>query len=248
MYRDEEEALRARLQTVEAELEAEKRKRESAEADARLAEARVMELSIKREPAEAMTARRRRLLLFTVGLGAAVLGYIFSSSYTRPGHKEQQPRTLISARAVEELLAENKELKSELKKQRAISDELSIRLRRTGEDLRVKNAELITNPLTGQADSTLKVMRYSSQARLILGQARHAYLKGEYKEARTLARTLLSLDGEDQLAWQLIGAAACQQGDQATQIEALHKLKAPHDEVLVQACKDTSPPPEAAGP
>ena len=248
MYRDEEEALRARLQTVEAELEAEKRKRESAEADARLAEARVMELSIKREPAEAMTARRRRLLLFTVGLGAAVLGYIFSSSFIFTGRKQERARTVMSARAVEELRAVNKELKASLDKQRAVANELNIRLRRTGEDLRVKNAQLITNPLTGQADTTLMVMGRSRQARLLLGQARQAYTNGEYKQVQSMARTLLSMDAKDQMAWQLIGAAACQQGDLDTKQEALGNLKAPYDEVLVRACMDTSQLPEAAGP
>ena len=248
MYRDEEEALRARLQTVEAELEAEKRKRESAEADARLAEARVMELSIKREPAEAMTARRRRLLLFTVRLGAAVLGYIFSSSFIFTGRKQERARTVMSARAVEELRAVNKELKASLDKQRAVANELNIRLRRTGEDLRVKNAQLITNPLTGQADTTLMVMGRSRQARLLLGQARQAYTNGEYKQVQSMARTLLSMDAKDQMAWQLIGAAACQQGDLDTKQEALGNLKAPYDEVLVRACMDTSQLPEAAGP
>lgn len=233
MYRDEEAALRARVEALESELKTEELKRKAAEAEARAAEARALEQSIKMEPETVKAARRRRMVLITVGLGAAVVGYMFSSSFIYIGDPESLAGKTVSPRRTSELAARNEQLARDLKQHKMMLEELGLRLRRSEDRLKSELSNETVDPITGKVESKAPPADYTEVTRITLGQARQAYLNKDYKGARKLARLILKLHPGDARAMMLLGASSCQLEDASTAQDIL-RMMAIKDQLALQ--------------
>ena len=236
MYRDEEEALRHRLEALEVELKNEQRGREAAEARAREAEARALEQSIKQEPAEAMAARRRRAMIIILGVAAAVVGLVFSGMLFSPG-PVPPPREDNSARVAAQLMANEKRLQVEVQRQKMLLEEQGLRLRRSEERLKTELSSDTVDPITGRVESKKPPRAYTRQTWKTLGESRQAYQDGDHARARELARAILKQVPADARANMLLGASSCQLGDKTTARSVFLKLDT-HDQVaLLGICR-----------
>ncbi len=236
MYRDEEEALRQRVEALEQELKTERGVREAAEERAQAAEARALEASIKEEPAEAVAARRRRALIITVALAAAVLGLMFSGSlmYTVP--KIQTVRD-NSSRVATELMANEERLQQEIKRQKMMLEEQGLRLRRSEDRLKAELSNETVDPITLRVESKKPPPGHTEETWKLMGNARKAFTSRDHKKAQEMARAILKRVPDDPRAMMLLGATSCHLGDASTAYQMLLKLSGQDQVTLVSLCR-----------
>jgi hypothetical protein len=245
MYRDDLEALRARLTTVEAALAAEKQQRAAAVAKMQAALAAADEERVKARLAGQETRVTRlpgywRNWRTLVLLGSICgLAMAFGVFLVIADDDIEEVVIMPQATAMTQHLKESREEIAKLKKMYEIQGlelrSLAARCRRPSSASSGLGFEVAGSTDRGQAYRPSDV-EMSAKAKQLLDRAQNDYIAGHHKRAVLLARQTLKEAPGHQKAIQILGAASCYLHDRVTAQWAHDRVKPGYRRLLRNIC------------
>lgn len=243
MYRDDLEAQRARVRTLEAELELEQRRREAAEAEVLAAQAARdearLEAGLGVKGGRQARRRRQRLVAFQLALAAVIAAGVVLTVQLKLGGRDEADKASVSAAQRKQLY----KLRHQVERLTKLNESQGLLLRQQALEQR-RGAAAMTrgSPDAGALpdrgpDLPRRLGGNEAAAQVVFTRARAAYVKGQHLQARELARAALKMWPDQPRAWLILGASSCAMRDLSSARSAHARLGDRRQKLLRKLCQ-----------